>query len=95
MGTVQDPNNRTSPAPDAPKANPSLLNRIFLRIKEVFLLGGIGLIVIACIVAGSVKLYPTGVSDIGGLGLSCGLAVAGGLCFVATALVHSREDGRP
>jgi hypothetical protein len=89
MGTVQGP---TSPVPVDRKPKPSFLEGIFLRLKEIFLLGGVGLIVIAAFLAGSPEYSPTGEMKMAGL--AGGLAVAGGLCFVATALVYRGGNGR-
>jgi hypothetical protein len=92
MTTAEHPNGKPSPSPEAGSAKPTILDRIFLRLKEVLFLGGVGLLVIASIAGGSIAANSA--NAFGMAGWACGLAVAGGLCFVATALVHRREDGR-
>lgn len=85
MSTTPDPpdNQPTQPAGSSNSGQVDYMNMVFSRLREVYFFGGVGLLVIGTAVANDGSTSPGG----GFAGL--GLCIAGGLCFVASAIVHS------
>ncbi|MCA8984414.1 MAG: hypothetical protein R3C12_16565 [Planctomycetaceae bacterium] len=65
----------------------NLFLALFRNLRIVFLGGGIALLLMAWSVAENAGPMKQAVMG----GLACGLAIAGGLCFIAVALLHPRE----
>ena len=63
----------------------------FQRLKEIYFFGGIALVITGGVTASEADRYGSG-SGMGFAGL--GLCIAGGLCFVASAIIHSRDTAR-
>jgi hypothetical protein len=69
-------------SPQTPKAG--LLHALLRRAEEVYFCGGLALVLIG---AGPVANQPNSTGP-GAAFAGLGLCVAGGLCFVASAIVH-------
>jgi hypothetical protein len=69
--------------PDIARPKSSPLDALFRNLKPIYFFGGIFLILVAAATGG----HPANVLG----GLPGGLAIAGGLCFMATAILQSRE----
>lgn len=65
----------------------SMFLPMFRNLRIIFFVGGIALLLMAWSVAENAGPMKQAVMG----GLACGLAIAGGLCFIAVALLNTRE----
>lgn len=89
---MSTPSNASSCEPALP-TDPSqarqsgFLHTVFRRLTEIYFFGGLALVVIGASMGGTRAVTGNAIAGLG-------LCVAGGLCFVASAIVYSRESSK-
>ena len=91
MSTPSQPpaNRRTESSGSCQTRGAGFVVSLFRRLKEVYFFGGLALVLVGAVIPTQTQ---HGTEGLGFAGL--GLCIAGGSCFVAAAIIHSREHSR-